>query len=99
MSQYDAQEEALNKISEINKDLIAQEKQRISLADTLTSGDISAAAQAVQDMRGAAADSASGSQMDMLKAARQKELDNQRTASGLTRLQIEQRQFEISQQI
>ncbi|CAB4157527.1 Phage tail tape measure protein [uncultured Caudovirales phage] len=96
---YDAQEEALNKISEINKDLIAQEKQRISLADTLTSGDISAAAQAVQDMRGAAADSASGSQMDMLKAARQKELDNQRTASGLTRVQIEQRQFEISQQI
>jgi len=96
---YDAQEEALTKISEINKDLIAQEKQRISLADTLTSGDISAAAQAVQDMRGAAADSASGSQMDMLKAARQKELDNQRTASGLTRVQIEQRQFEISQQI
>ncbi len=96
---YDAQEEALNKISEINKDLIAQEKQRISLADTLTSGDISAAAQAVQDMRQASAESASASNMDMLKAARETELANQRNAAGLTRLQIEDRQFAISQSI
>jgi peptidoglycan hydrolase CwlO-like protein len=96
---YDAQEEALNKISEINKDLIAQEKQRISLADTLTSGDISAAAQAVQDMRQASAESASTSNLDMLKAAREAELANQRNAAGLTRLQIEDRQFAISQSI
>jgi TP901 family phage tail tape measure protein len=96
---YDAQEEALNKIAEINKDLIGQEKQRISLADTLTSGDISAAAQAVQDMRQARAEAASVSNMDMLKAARESELDKQRTAAGLTRLQIEERQFAISQSI
>jgi TP901 family phage tail tape measure protein len=96
---YDAQEEALNKIAEINKDLIGQEKQRISLADTLTSGDISAAAQAVQDMRQANAEAASVSNMDMIKAARESELDKQRTAAGLTRLQIEERQFAISQSI
>jgi TP901 family phage tail tape measure protein len=96
---YDAQEEALNKIAEINKDLIGQEKQRISLADTLTSGDISAAAQAVQDMRQARAEAASVSNMDMIKAARESELDKQRTAAGLTRLQIEERQFAISQSI
>jgi TP901 family phage tail tape measure protein len=96
---YDAQEEALSKIAEINKDLIAQDKQRISLADTLTSGDISAAAQAVQDMRQASAESASASNMDMLKAARETEIANQRNAAGLTRLQIEERQFAISQSI
>jgi TP901 family phage tail tape measure protein len=96
---YDAQEQALTKIAEINKDLISQEKQRISLADTLTAGDISAAAQAVQDMRQAAAESASSSNLDLVKAAREAELAKQRTAAGLTRLQIEERQFQISQNI
>jgi hypothetical protein len=65
----------------------------------LTSGDISAAAQAVQDMRQANAEAASVSNMDMIKAARESELDKQRTAAGLTRLQIEERQFAISQSI
>jgi hypothetical protein len=96
---YDLQEQALTKISDINKDLIAQEKQRISLADTLTSGDISAAAQAVQDMRQAASEAASSSNMDLVKGAREQELANQKTPSGLTRLQIEERQFQISQSI
>ncbi len=96
---YDAQEEALNKISEINKDLIAQEKQKISLADALTSGDISAAAQAAQDMRQASAEASSASNMDALKSARELEIANQRNAAGLTRLQIEDRQFAISQSI
>jgi len=36
---YDKQKETLEKILDINKNLIAQEKQRISLADALTSGD------------------------------------------------------------
>ena len=96
---YDAQEQALTKISDINQKLIAQDKQRISLADAITQGDISAAAQAAQDMRQAAAADASGSNLDMLKAARELEIGGLRSASGRTRLSIEERQFEISQLI
>jgi len=95
---YDKQEEALNKIAEINNEIIAQEKTRISLADALTQGDISAAAQAAQDMRAQSAQFAQGQQSGMLAAARQLELDSLRSASGMTREQIEERQFQIGQQ-
>jgi TP901 family phage tail tape measure protein len=96
---YDAQEEALNKISELNQDLIAQEKQRISLADALSQGDISAAAQIAQDMRSTAAEKAASGAGDLLSVAREQEIANLRSASGQTRLEIEQRQFEITQAI
>jgi len=96
---YDAQQEALTKISEINQDLIAQEKQRISLADALSQGDISAAAQIAQDMRSKAAEKASSGAGDFLTIAREKELASLRSASGQTRLEIENRQFVITQEI
>jgi TP901 family phage tail tape measure protein len=96
---YDAQEEALAKISEINQDLITQEKQRISLADALSQGDISAAAQIAQDMRSTAAEKAASGAGDLLSIAREQEIANLRSASGQTRLEIEQRQFEITQAI
>lgn len=96
---YDAQEQALNKISELNQDIIAQEKQRISLADAITQGDISAAAQAAQDMRAAAAASAAQRAGGALGQAREAEIAGLRTAGGLTRAQVEERQFQISQQI
>jgi TP901 family phage tail tape measure protein len=96
---YDAQEEALNKISELNQDLITQEKQRISLADALSQGDISAAAQIAQDMRSTAAEKAASGAGDLLSVAREQEIANLRSASGQTRLEIEQRQFEITQAI
>ena len=96
---YDLQAEALDKISQINQELISQDKQRISLADALSSGDISAAAQAIQDIRQGSANAASRSTKELLDSAKQAELDKQRNAAGLTRLQIEQRQFAISQAI
>jgi hypothetical protein len=96
---YDAQEEALSKISELNQDIISQEKQRIGLADAITRGDISAAAQAAQDMRAAAAASATERSGGALERARETELAGLRTAGGLTRAQAEERQFQISQQI
>ena len=96
---YDAQEEALSKISEINQDLITQEKQRISLADALSQGDISAAAQIAQDMRSTAAEKAASSSGDLLSVAREQEIANLRSSSGQTRLEIEERQFQITQEI
>ena len=96
---YDLQQDALNKISELNQNLIAQEKQRISLADALSQGDISAAAQMAQDIQSTASEGAASGTGDSLNLAKEQELGNLRNANGLTRLQIEQAQFEITQGI
>ncbi len=96
---YDLQAEALNKVSEINQDIINQQKSQIGLADALSRGDIAAAAQAAQDMRQQAAEAASRGAGATLEAARQAELSGLTSASGMTREQIEARQFQISQQI
>ena len=94
---YDAQEEALSKISQLNSEIAAQEKQRLTLADALSQGDISAAAAAAQDMRTAAAEAATRRSSGTLDAARQGEIDAV-SVSGMTRTQIQERQFQIGQQ-
>jgi TP901 family phage tail tape measure protein len=96
---YDAQAKALEKVQKVNEQIINQQKQQIGLADALTQGDISAAAQIMQDMRAANAQASAGSMTDALQAAREAEINGLRSASGMTREQIEKRQFEISQQI
>jgi hypothetical protein len=69
------------------------------LADALTQGDISAAARAAQAMRaGNAADFATG-QSDALQQSRENEINGLTNANGLTREQIEERRWEISQAI
>ena len=93
---YDAQAEALQKISDINSDIAAQQQKQLSLADALSSGDISAAAAAAQEMRTAAAARATGAQSGTLEAARKSELDSIKV-NGMTRLDIEKRQYAISQ--
>jgi exosome complex RNA-binding protein Csl4 len=95
---YDAQEEALSRISEINQDISNQKKQQLSLADALSSGDISAAAQISQDMQASAAEASLRGTQNGLQAARESELSGV-TVGGLTREQIQQRQFAITQQI
>jgi TP901 family phage tail tape measure protein len=96
---YDLQVEALSKVSDLNKDIAAQQKQQISLADALSQGDISAAAQMAQEMRASAAESASNRAQEQIQAQRQISLDKLRNSAGLTRKQIEEKQFAISQQI
>jgi len=94
---YDAQEKALQKISELNQDIANQERSRISLADALSQGDISAAAQIANDMRSTAADSANRTSGELLTAARKSEIDGLVSASGMTKAQIEAEQFTIAQ--
>jgi TP901 family phage tail tape measure protein len=96
---YDAQEKALQDVANINQQILGQQKQQISLADALTQGDISAAAQMAQESRASAAEASSTNAQNTLQAARQLELDRLRNAAGLTRKQIEEAQFTISQQI
>ena len=95
---YDKQEEALRTISELNQEIAAQEKSRISLADALSQGDISAAAQLANEMRSTAAEAASRTSGDFITAARKAETEGLVSASGMTRAQIEAEQFRISQQ-
>jgi len=96
---YDEQEKALSQISDISDQIAEQEKRRITIADALTQGDISAAAKAIQDERQAAAKAAQETSSNLLQAAREKELSALRSASGLTRLEIEDKLYTISEQI
>jgi hypothetical protein len=96
---YDLQEKALNKISEVNQDLMAQEKSKLTIADALTQGDISAAAKAIQDARAEAAQASMKRSTDALQAARESTIAGVTSAGGLTKDQIAQRQFVIEQQI
>ena len=93
---YDLQASALQKISDINSEIAGQQKQQLTLADALSQGDISAAAAAAQDMRASAAQNALGRQTGFLDAARKQELDAL-IVNGMTRAQIEERQYQISQ--
>jgi TP901 family phage tail tape measure protein len=95
---YDKQEEALRTISELNQEIAAQEQKRISLADALSQGDISAAAQLANEMRSTAADAANRRSGEFLAAARKAETEALVSASGMTKAQIEAEQFRISQQ-
>jgi hypothetical protein len=94
---YDAQAAALTKVSEINSEIANQQKQQLGLADALSRGDIAAAAAAAQEMRATAAANAQGKQSGVLDAARAAELSGVKV-NGMTRDQIEERQFQISQQ-
>ena len=95
--QYDKQAAALELVNKANQEAISMGKQRISIADALSSGDISAAAQAVQDLRAAQAASQSGAMQGAMDAARKNSIDNL-TSGGLTKAQIEERQYQIQQQ-
>jgi TP901 family phage tail tape measure protein len=97
-AKYDLQEEALNKISDINQEIINQQKSQLSLADALTQGDISAAAQLAQDMRAEAAAVSSKRAGDIINAARNAEIAGVVGPSGLTSQQISERQYQIDRQ-
>jgi TP901 family phage tail tape measure protein len=72
----DSQIEALNKVKDINSKLAEQEKQKTSLADALSQGDISAAAQIAQDMQAKAAENSTQASIDALQE-RKKQLEIQ----------------------
>lgn len=96
---YDLQEKALSKISELNQDIIAEKKTQISLADALTQGDISAAAQAAQDVREASSNRAQQLASDAITAAR--DLQIQAVTGSLTGKNssaITERQYKIDRE-
>ena len=97
---YDAQAEALAKVEEINSNIMEQQKQQLSLADALTQGDISAAAQAAQGIRQTSAAQFASGQSDALEQARKNALGSLTgPQSGLTQEQITEKQYQNAQKI
>jgi len=96
---YDKQKAALDKISSINSVIANQQKKQMSLADALTQGDISAAAQAAQELRDQQAADALAEQSKGIDSLRELELSRLVNDEGKTRLQIEEEQYVISEKI
>jgi LysM repeat protein len=95
---YDKQAEALAKVAEINEDILNQQKSQLDIAGALTSGDISAAAKAVQEARAQSAQRFSGSLSQALDQSRANEIDGLRGAeTGFSQKEIDQKQFENAQ--
>jgi len=90
---YNKQIEALDKISSINQDIANIQRQRLSIADALTRGDISTAAQLMQDARAEQAQSAVSGQKDSLTATRDAAI------AALGRNAIEKQNKELQLQI
>jgi TP901 family phage tail tape measure protein len=82
---YNKQIEALDTIEKANQNIANIQKQRMSIADALTRGDISAAAQAVQEARTQNAQSVLTNQRDILTSARDENIKK------LGRIEIEKR--------
>jgi TP901 family phage tail tape measure protein len=80
---YNDQITALDKIEKANQNIANIQKQRMSIADALTRGDISAAAQAMQDARSENAQSALTGQRDTLTRVRDESI------AALGRVEIE----------
>jgi hypothetical protein len=99
-AKYDAQQEALTKVAEINQRIIDQQQQQLGLADALSQGDIAAAAKAAQEMRASNASAYASSAQDALAQARQNEINGLRGGvSGLSQKDIQEQQYQINQQI
>jgi TP901 family phage tail tape measure protein len=97
---YDDQAEALQKVSDINQNILQQQKQQIDLADAITSGDISAAARAVQEIRAANAARFADAQSKALQQARENELGSLTARpGGYTQEQISNKMYENSKKI
>ncbi|NDB57840.1 hypothetical protein EB001_05285 [bacterium] len=96
---YDAQAQALQKVSDINQDILNQQKDQLDIAGTITEGNIAAAARAAQEARSRSAGGASQKAGSVLEAAKQAEIAALRSSTGMTRAQIEERQFQIGQQV
>jgi TP901 family phage tail tape measure protein len=90
---YEKQISALEKIETLNQDIANVQKQRISIADALTRGDVSAAVEAMQNARAQQAESALSRQKEGLTAGRDA------AVGALGRNALEQKNKDLQYQI
>ena len=96
---YDNRKEALDKIKEVNNALVQQQKAQLDVAEALSRGDISAAAQAVQQYRQQQSQAAAKKQEDQLEISREKALAALVGNTGKTRLELEDQIKELNELI
>jgi hypothetical protein len=96
---YDEKLEALEKVRKANQKVLDQEKGRLSVAEAITRGDLAAAARAAQDVRATSASGYFSSQTDALNAGRRSALDAVRGDGGLSRIEIEEKVKNLTNQI
>jgi len=97
--EYDARVKALEEVSSINEDISRQQKQQLSVAEAITSGDISAAARAAQEARAAEAAAAIERQKKALEQNKDLTLAGLVNAQGLTRTQVEEKIKDLKDKI
>jgi hypothetical protein len=97
---YDKQVSALEEVNKLNQEILDSQAQQLDLADALSQGDISAAARIAQQMRESSANSQADMLMQGVELSRTNELGALTGAeSKMTRDEISERQFVISQEI
>jgi TP901 family phage tail tape measure protein len=96
---YDEKLKALEDVRKANQKILDQEKGKLSVAEAITRGDLSAAARAVQDVRATSASGYFSSQTDALNQGRKNALDAVRSENGLSRIEIEERLEQLANQI
>jgi TP901 family phage tail tape measure protein len=96
---YDEKLDALEKVRKANQKVLDQEKGRLSVAEAITRGDLAAAAKAAQDVRATSASGYFSSQTDALNAGRRSALDAVRGDGGLSRIEIEEKVKNLTNQI
>jgi TP901 family phage tail tape measure protein len=96
---YDEKLEALERVRKANQQVLDQEKGKLSVAEAITRGDLAAAARAVQDVRESSASSYFTGQTDALNEGRQSLLESIRGKAGLSRIEIEERIEQLTNQI
>lgn len=95
---YDDRMKALDKVEQINQRIVQSQQDQLALSQALSTGDIYAATQAAQQMRANEAAAAVQNARDSLTQSRDSQLENLRSSTGLSRLQMEEQLWNINQQ-
>ena len=96
---YDKRVDALEKVYEVNQDILNQEKDQLDVASAIASGDIAAAAKAIQETRANEAQRQRERAQEVLENARQREINAVTSENGKTRLEIEEKIKETTKEI
>jgi TP901 family phage tail tape measure protein len=96
---YEKRFEALDNIADANERIAKAQESQLDIADALSKGDIAAAARAVASLRSQQAQDASKTQREMLEDAQKTQIEGLRSASGLSREEIEDRSQQLERQI
>jgi TP901 family phage tail tape measure protein len=88
---YEKRFEALEDIESVNARIAKQQQSQLTIADALSRGDIAAAARAQQELRAQQAADATQEERERLEKAQQAQIENIKSASGLSREDLEDR--------